>query len=95
MKDSLSILAKSPIPLKNNFLYSHLGERLTIGLLLLSLIFLLPHDAWSQQESDYSLEGDMVYIPPGPFVFGTNKKDESAEALSMGIPKPWYADETP
>ncbi|HBP11856.1 MAG TPA: cytochrome C biogenesis protein CcdA [Nitrospina sp.] len=37
----------------------------------------------------------MVYIPPGPFVFGTDKKDESAEALSMGIPKPWYADETP
>ncbi|MBC8288560.1 MAG: SUMF1/EgtB/PvdO family nonheme iron enzyme [Nitrospinae bacterium] len=37
----------------------------------------------------------MVYIPPGPFLFGTNKKDNAAEALSLGIPKPWYADETP
>ena len=37
----------------------------------------------------------MVYIPPGPFLFGTDKKDEAAEALSIGIPKPWYADETP
>ena len=37
----------------------------------------------------------MVHIPPGHFFFGTNKKDETAEALSLGIPKPWYADETP
>ena len=44
---------------------------------------------------DHSLEGEMVHIPSGHFIFGTNKKDESAEALSMGIPKPWYADESP
>ncbi|MFQ5451096.1 MAG: SUMF1/EgtB/PvdO family nonheme iron enzyme [Nitrospinaceae bacterium] len=41
------------------------------------------------------LEGDMVLIPAGQFLFGTNKKDEAAEALSLGIPKPWYADERP
>ena len=37
----------------------------------------------------------MIHIPSGHFIFGTNKKDEIAEALSLGIPKPWYADETP
>ena len=37
----------------------------------------------------------MIHIPSGHFIFGTNKKDDTAEALSMGIPKPWYADEIP
>ena len=41
------------------------------------------------------LEGDVVYIPAGSFVFGTNKKDTSGEALSFGLPKPWYVDEGP
>ena len=41
------------------------------------------------------LEAQMVLIPAGHFIFGTNQTDESAEALSMGIPKPWYADESP
>jgi cytochrome c-type biogenesis protein len=62
---------------------------------LFALLLLCPYEGWTQSEQDHSLEGDMVYIPPGPFIFGTNKKDEAAEALSMGIPKPWYADETP
>ena len=44
---------------------------------------------------DYSLEGKMIHIPSGHFIFGTDKKDSTAEALSMGIPKPWYADESP
>ena len=74
-------------------LFSRLAGSLVLP--LFGLLLLWPHEGWSQQEHDYSLEGDMVYIPPGPFVFGTDKKDESAEALSMGIPKPWYADETP
>jgi cytochrome c-type biogenesis protein len=65
------------------------------GLILSSLFLLCPYEVWPQAEQDYSLEGDMVYIPPGPFLFGTNKKDVAAEALSLGIPKPWYADETP
>ncbi len=63
--------------------------------LFFTLLLLCSNKGWSQSEHDHSLEGDMVYIPPGPFLFGTNKKDEAAEALSLGIPKPWYADETP
>ena len=53
--------------------------------------------AFAQQESpkNLALEGDMVLIPAGPFKFGTNKTDDEAEALSMGIPKPWYVDEGP
>ena len=47
------------------------------------------------RERQPALEGDMVPIPAGHFIFGTDKKDEAAEALSLGIPKPWYADETP
>ncbi len=62
---------------------------------LFTLLLLCPHEGWAEPEHDHSLEGDMVYIPPGPFLFGTNKKDKAAEALSLGIPKPWYADETP
>ncbi|QPJ66732.1 MAG: SUMF1/EgtB/PvdO family nonheme iron enzyme [Candidatus Nitrohelix vancouverensis] len=44
---------------------------------------------------DHPLEKDMVLVPAGPFKFGTNKTDDAAEALSMGVPKPWYADEKP
>ena len=42
-----------------------------------------------------ALEGDVVYVPAGSFLFGTNKVDESGEALSLGLPKAWYADEGP
>ena len=91
MKDFLSQPAKNPTHSMN--LFSRLAGSLVLS--LFGLLLLWPHEGWSQQEHDYSLEGDMVYIPPGPFVFGTDKKDESAEALSLGIPKPWYADETP
>ena len=58
-------------------------------------IFVLPLSGWSQNTTDNSLEGEMIHIPSGHFIFGTNKKDKIAEALSLGIPKPWYADETP
>jgi cytochrome c-type biogenesis protein len=87
----------SALPLENNS-FSRLTTKQFLALLLLGIFLLFPHASWSQEKqekSDYSLEGDMVYIPPGPFIFGTNKKDEAAEALSLGIPKPWYADETP
>jgi cytochrome c-type biogenesis protein len=95
MNDFLSLPAENPIDAIGSTLFVRLARRLAITFSLIGILFLGPHEAWSQQEHDYSLEGDMVYIPPGPFIFGTNKKDESAEALSMGIPKPWYTDETP
>ena len=63
--------------------------------LFLLAAFFLPLSGWAQTIADNSLEGEMIYIPSGHFLFGTNKKDEFAEALSLGIPKPWYADETP
>ncbi len=52
-------------------------------------------NANAQNARDNPLEGDMVHIPAGSFVFGTNKKDDTSEALSLGVPKPWYADEGP
>ena len=63
--------------------------------LLILTVFSLPLSGWAKSTQDHSLEGEMVHIPSGHFFFGTNKKDETAEALSLGIPKPWYADETP
>lgn len=43
---------------------------------------------------DPALEKDMVYIPPGPFVLGTDRKD-TGRALEMGLPRPFYKDEGP
>ena len=59
----------------------------------ITLIFIADADADKPQLN--SLEGDMIYIPAGSFIFGTNKKDTSGEALSLGLPKPWYVDEGP
>ncbi len=70
----------------------------TLVPIFLALMFTLPGiSGTAAQESarDNPLEGDMVYIPPGHFIFGTDQTDEAAEALSLGIPKPWYADEKP
>ena len=79
-----------------NFLFTKILTRgLCFYSVLVVALLLCPPEGWAQSEDDHSLEGDMVYIAPGPFIFGTNKKDEAAEALSLGIPKPWYADETP
>lgn len=58
-------------------------------------IFFLLVNAAALNAQENSLEGQMVFIPAGHFIFGTNQTDESAEALSFGIPKPWYADESP
>jgi len=59
------------------------------------LIFSLIANASAENAKENSLEAQMVFIPAGHFVFGTDQTDETAEALSIGIPKPWYADESP
>ncbi len=79
----------------NSFPLSRFASGLALIVSLCSVLLLPSREGWSQQKHDYSLEGDMVYIPPGPFMFGTDKSDTAAAALSLGIPKPWYADETP
>ena len=68
--------------------------RLKFLSLTLAISFLFISSS-GRAQTDQSLEGEMVHIPSGHFIFGTNKKDETAEALSMGIPKPWYVDESP
>lgn len=37
----------------------------------------------------------MIFIPSGYFNMGTDLEDADGHALSMGLDKPWYADETP
>ena len=37
----------------------------------------------------------MVYIPSGEFTIGSNEEDSKNHALSLGLDKPWYADESP
>ncbi len=61
-------------------------------------IFLFPILSFGQTApltAENQWEADMIWIPPGGFQFGTNRVDEEGEALSIGIPKPWFADETP
>ena len=38
---------------------------------------------------------DMVLVPSGPFLMGTNEVDKEEYALSVGFPHPWYEDEQP
>ena len=59
----------------------------------IALIFVV--NAHANKPQFNLLEGDLIYIPAGSFLFGTNKKDLSGEALSLGLPKPWYIDEGP
>jgi len=59
------------------------------------LVFSLGTKSAAENSNKHSLEGQMVFIPAGHFILGTQETDASAEALSMGIPKPWYADESP
>ena len=52
--------------------------------------------SWAHESGpDNPLEGNMVFIPAGQFVFGTNLTDESGLNASMGIPKPLYLDAHP
>lgn len=46
-------------------------------------------------KADHALEGDMVHIPAGSFVFGTDKVDETGDLLAVGVPKALYEDEHP
>lgn len=52
--------------------------------------------SWAHDNGpDNPLERDMVFIPAGQFVFGTNQADSAGLAASMGIPKPLYQDSQP
>ena len=51
--------------------------------------------SWADNGPDNPLERDMVFIPAGQFVFGTNQTDSAGLAASMGIPKPLYQDSQP
>lgn len=68
-----------------------------VPLLLLAIFLSLGTFPALAQEKEKSkpLEGDMVQIPAGNFIFGTNEQDTEGEALALGIPKPWYVDEGP
>ncbi len=38
---------------------------------------------------------DMVAVPAGKFIMGTDLEDRDGEALMLGLPDPWYEDERP
>lgn len=61
---------------------------------LIFSLFALPGFA-AENPRDHPLEGDLVEIPAGFFLFGTDERDAEGEALSLGIPKPWHIDENP
>ncbi len=37
----------------------------------------------------------MVLVPAGYFLMGTDEHDDEGHAMSLGLDKPWYADESP
>jgi cytochrome c-type biogenesis protein len=58
--------------------------------------FCTPLFSWAHEGGpDNPLEANMVFIPAGQFIFGTNLTDESGLNASMGIPKPLYQDAHP
>jgi len=66
---------------------------LVLGILVMSST---PLSSWAHTDGpDNPLEADMVFIPAGQFVFGTNQTDDSGLGASMGIPKPLYQDAHP
>ena len=71
------------------------------ALMLAALLILTPGRGLAQSPAekgrggpDAALEADMVYIPPGPFIFGTDRKDPGT-LRALGVPKELYADEHP
>jgi formylglycine-generating enzyme required for sulfatase activity len=38
---------------------------------------------------------DMVLVPAGPFVMGTDRTDATGDAADLGLPYTWYSDATP
>ena len=68
-------------------------KALTLGALVMCGT---PLVSWAHESGpDNPLERDMVFIPAGQFVFGTNQTDETGLNASMGIPKPLYQDAHP
>ena len=69
-----------------------------LKLLILAALIMCgtPLLSWAHVDGpDSPLESDMVFVPAGQFVFGTNQTDESGLGASMGIPKPLYQDAHP
>ncbi|MDH4273518.1 MAG: formylglycine-generating enzyme family protein [Gammaproteobacteria bacterium] len=46
-------------------------------------------------ESANALEQDMVLIPAGDFIMGSNKLDDTLKSKEFGSVKPWFMDEHP
>jgi formylglycine-generating enzyme required for sulfatase activity len=59
------------------------------GLLFAALVFSLTSGGCA------TVPKGMVRVPAGPFVMGTAQVDEDQDAVSLGLPEPWFADERP
>ncbi|MBI5427748.1 MAG: SUMF1/EgtB/PvdO family nonheme iron enzyme [Nitrospinae bacterium] len=69
---------------------------LSFSLICIALLLFAQPEARSQTPENLNpLEAEMVLVPPGNFLFGTDAQDIEGEALSLGIPRPWHIDEGP
>lgn len=69
---------------------------LLVGGAALTAFAVLPAPVRAQDKpAPFPLETDMVFIPGGAFVFGTDKTDAAGRALEWGVPKALYQDEHP
>lgn len=60
------------------------GSRIIAGLVLVGVV----HMAVAAAE-------EMILIPAGPFIMGTEPRDDGGKAQEYGASKPWYLDEAP
>lgn len=73
-----------------------MNNNIFVACAVLAATLVLMNVAGAEESANTNpLEADMVEIPAGMFVFGTDEEDEAGEALSLGITKPWFADENP
>jgi formylglycine-generating enzyme required for sulfatase activity len=70
------------------------GRRAAWGMALIGLCCVLPVQA-AESAGGAPKDGNMVLIPAGEFIMGSNKSEHEGVAGEFGNVKPWYLDEHP
>jgi len=63
--------------------------------LVIALFLIIPVALTGCGEKKKALPENMILIPAGEFIMGSNRVDTEAKALQYGSRKPWFANESP
>ena len=63
--------------------------KFSIPVFLMLILILILFSACNRKPSD------MILVPGGEFLMGTDRVDSDEDALEHGLPQPWYVDEQP